>query len=404
MSSRTRAVFGKEGAMSSRTRAVFGKEVVDNFRDRKAWTTAALFVVLGPLMQALVIGLGGRLAAREGTTPIDLPVVGAERAPGLVEYLEQRNIRVLPPPADPEGEVRSLARDAVLVIPASYPDEFLAGKPATVRLVHDSSQRESAGRLRCIKDALRGYSLMVGQLRLLARGVSPSVVSAVAVESADLSTPESRASFIFGVVPMFLLMALFAGGLYIAIDSTAGERERGTLEALLIHPVTPAEIILGKLGATAVFTSGTLLFTAVGFALVLNAVPVDIPDVRLGMGPEGFAKLLAVALPAVPLAAALQMLVASATRTFKEAQTATQFLMFLPALPGLAQTFGALKPAGWSVAIPLLGQHMLVERLLKNESIPATDFLVAGGVALGVAALLAAATIVRYDRKRVFFG
>jgi sodium transport system permease protein len=388
----------------SRLGTIFRKELLDNARDRRAWSMAAIYVLLGPALLVLTIQLSSRMSSREATRTLRLPVAHAERAPGLMDFLRQRNVVVLPAPQDPEGAVRRGDQDVVLVITPSYGDDLLAGKPAAVRILYDESRTSSIGSVRRLTEALRGYSFAIGQLRLLARGVAPSAAGALAVESDDLATPESRAQFVFGIMPMFLLLVLFAGGMYIAIDTTAGERERGSLEPLLANPVTPAEVILGKLGATITFALATLIVTLAGFTVVLNTVPLDIPGVRLGLGVDGAALLLLILVPALFPAAALQMLVASASRSFKEAQTAAQLLALLPILPGLFLMFGTFRTERWAFAVPLLGHDLLVNQILKGEGIAPVDLALSIAASAVVGLVLTWATVRRYERERAIFG
>lgn len=380
---------------------MFCKELVDNARDRKSWLMSALYVVIGPILLFVIIQMAGRLLSDEHSRAIELPVVGQERAPSLMEYLKQRNIQPRPAPADPEGAVARHQHAAVLLIGAEYPQELMQGKPAVVQLIHDSSRNHDESKVRRVQAALYEYGVTVGHLRLLARGVDPSVVNAIALEEIDEATPYSRAAFLFGMIPIFLLMGLFVGGLYIAIDSTAGERERGSLEPLLLNPVSSAELVLGKLAAVVVFTSATLLLAIAGFALVLNLAPIDIPRVRIGLSMQGVAWLTAILLPAAYLASALQLRLASIGRTFKEAQTAGQFLMLIPALPGMLQLLGTADLSRLRY-VPVVGQQLLVESVLKGQTVSWADYGIISGAAILLGALITLDTIRRYDRSRLF--
>lgn len=385
----------------ARVRAVFHKELVDNARDHRSWLMSALYVIIGPIMFFVIIQMAGRLMADEHSRVIELPVFGQERAPSLMEYLRQRNIQPRPAPADPERAVVNRQYAAVLVIDAQYTRQLREGRPAVVQLLHDSSRTHDESKVRRVEAALRAYGATVGYLRLLARGVDPSIGNAIAIEDIDEATPYSRAAFLFGVIPIFLLMSLFVGGLYIAIDSTAGERERGSLEPLLLNPLSSAELVLGKLGAVFVFSCATVSLTIAGFALVLNCAPLDIPRVRIGISARGITWLVAILLPAAYLASALQMRLASMGRTFKEAQTAGQFLMLIPALPGVLELLGT---ADLSVAehVPVVGQHLLVESVLQGSPISLADYVFTSSATLLLGIVLMADTMRRYDRARVF--
>jgi sodium transport system permease protein len=389
--------------MSRRAWVIFTKELLDNARDRKAWSRSLVMLLIGPLMLVAMIRLVSQLSAKEATTQLELPVVGEERAPGLMEYLGQRNIKAFPAPKDPEAAVRDSVCEVVLVVLPSYGDDFRAGRPAPVRLIYDDSRTGTLPRLARVREALAGYSGTVGSLRLLVRGVNPRVMHALAVENDNLATASSRAQFVFAMVPMFLLMALFIGGLYVAIDVMAGERERGSLEPLLANPVTPAEVVLGKLGATTAFAAVVTVLVAVGFALVLNFTPLDVPGLRIGLEVGGLLKLLGIVAPVVVMASALQMLVASLSRTFKEAQSTAQLLTILPTLPGMLRLFNPSKPPGWAPFTPVYGQNLLIEQVLKGEAVEIVSVATVSVVTLLAAGILVAITIWRYDAQRALF-
>ncbi|HMA91109.1 MAG TPA: ABC transporter permease [Polyangiaceae bacterium] len=382
---------------------VFGKELVDNARDRKAWLMAALYVVIGPLMLFLIIKMAGRVMADESVRSIELPTLGAEHAPSLIEFLKQKNVVPVLGPNHPEQAVAEQRVPAVLSIPSSYAQQLAAGQPAVVQLFHDSSRSHAQSEVQRVYSALHEYGVTVGHLRLLARGIDPSLIQSIAVESIDVATPYSRATMLFGIIPIFLLMALFVGGLYIAIDTTAGERERGSLEPLLLNPLSTGELILGKLFAVATFSVATVLLSVLGFALVLNCTPVDIPRVRTGLSLGGIAWLIAILVPAVYLAAALQIRLASIGRTFREGQTAGQLLMLIPALPGMLELFGSTELTRVKY-LPIVSQQLFIESVLQGQSVVVADYAVASFLTLALGVLLTFDTVRAFDRTRILVG
>lgn len=382
---------------------VLGKELVDNARDRKAWLMAALYVVIGPLMLFLIIQMAGRVMADESIRTIELPTVGAEYAPSLIEFLRQKNVVPVRGPADPERAVSEQRAEVVLSIPREYASQLAAGQPAVVQLFHDSSKTHAQSDVQRIYSALHEYGATVGHLRLMARGIDPSLVQSIAVESIDTATPYSRATILFGVVPIFLLMSLFVGGLYIAIDTTAGERERGSLEPLLLNPLSTGELIWGKLLAVACFSVATVLLSILGFALVLNCTPVNIPRVRVGLSLGGIAWLIVILLPAVYLAASLQIRLASIGRTFREGQTAGQLLMLIPALPGMLELFGSTELARMKY-LPIVSQQLFIESVLQGQSVTVSEYAVASIATVILGTLLTLDTVRAFDRTRILAG
>jgi sodium transport system permease protein len=229
-------------------------------------------------------------------------------------------------------------------------------------------------------------------------------VTALAIENHNIATPESRAAMVLGIVPMFLLISLFAGGMYVAIDVMSGERERGSLEPLLANPVSPLELVLGKLGAVWLFAWATSILALTGFAVVLNRATLDVPGMRIGLSAGGVVSMIAVLTPLSLLAAAGLLLVASMSRTFKEAQTSAQFLNFLPMMPGIIMLASPYKAQLWMMSVPLLSHQLLLEQLLKGETLAILDLSLATAASLALTVAVIGVTVWRYDRQRVLFG
>jgi sodium transport system permease protein len=387
--------------VSTRAGVILRKELIDNLRDRRSVATALFYALMGPLLLIPLLGFESRSLDHGSAKMISIAASGAERAPGLVEYLRQRNIEVHPAPADPAQAVRDLATDLVLVIPPEYADDFRAGRPATVRIVTDHSRTTAAGEIGRVTGALGAYSDTVGALRLVARGVSPTVVSAIAVAVDDVATPESEGALLLGIVPIFLMTSLFLGGVYVAVDVTAGERERGSLEPLMSTPLTAREIVLGKLGAVLFFALSTMFVTLVGFAIVINLPFPEIPGMRFRLGASG---TLAIFLTLVPLllpVASLQMVVASRSRTVKEAFTAASVCSMIPMIPGLFLIFSPFKSTTAAMAIPVFGQNVIMNQVLRAGPLHAIDYVVAAVTATALGIVLAALAVATCAHARM---
>ena len=306
--------------ISGRTRTVFKKEVVDNVRDRRTLAAALFYPVLGPAMILFMIFAIGQLRG-ESEQALMLPVQGADNAPNLIAFLEQNHVAIQATPDEPEEAVRQGSEDVVLIIPEEFGEAFTDGRPATVRLVMDQSRNEAMRSIRRAQLLLQAYSHQIGRLRLQVRGVDPRVADAIAIEAVDVSTPQSQAARILSMAPYLILVSLFVGGMYLAIDSTAGERERCSLEPLLINPVERSELVNGKAAAVLVFTTVALIETLVGFAIVLNFFPLErYIGVRMSLPPASLGAILLICLPLMVFVVALQMIIASYTKSFKEAQ------------------------------------------------------------------------------------
>lgn len=389
------------------TWVVFLKEVLDNLRDRRSILSALTSSLIGPGVLLLMIVIIGRTViadAKERT--FDLPVVGAEYAPALVQFLGQNGAIIQPGPQDPETAVRNGDLELVLVIPGpEFGEDFSAGRPAKVQIVLDASRQSASISVERARSLLETYSRMMTNLRLMARGVDPLVLQPLVVEERDVSTPQTQALLFLSMMPYFVVLVVFVGGMYVVIDSTAGERERGSLEPLLINPARRYELVLGKLFASMPFSIGSLLLTLTAFGVAFNVFPIeDYLGVRLMLDIKALVGILLVALPMVLLASALQMIVATATKSFKEAQTYTSLLALVPALPGIGLAFTPVKPSLTNMLVPTFGQQLTINQLMRGEPIQVGFVLLNALSTLLVAGALIWISVRLYERERIIFG
>ena len=368
---------------------VFQKELRDSLRDRRSLTSALLFALFGPLVVGWALL---SLARLHQDRTLELPVTGAEQAPSLVHYLEQRGVEITAAPADPQAAVRSGEVAAVLVIPEDYPREFRASQSARVRLIHEASRSETAPTVQRIRRLISAYGEQTAGLRLLARGLSPELLRPLEVDEIDLSTTTSRAARLLIMLPIFVLMSTFVGGMNVAIDVTAGERERLSLEALLVHPVSRVALAAGKWAAAATLNLLVVILTLAVSVAMLESSKIQSLELRIGLGTGEALAVLAILLPLVALAPAVQMLISTFARSFKEAQTYMSLLLMVPALPGFLFAFNSLRPAPWMDRLPLIGHQTLVTAALRGETPQVSSQLILAAVTLLLAVLCIAAT------------
>ena len=350
---------------------VFFKEIIDNLRDRRTLASALIMgPIFGPVLFALVINMSIDRALDDAETTMDLPVIGQEHAPNLMRFLESRNIDIVNGPEDIDGAaeaVKTGAHDVVLVIPESFGEQLADTIPARVQLFSDEANSQGEKEARRARSALRAYNQQLASIRLSARGVNPLVLSPINIDEVDVSTPSGRSAMLLGMMSYFFIFALLMGGMYLAIDTTAGERERGSLEPLLSLPVTRGKLILGKIMAACVFMAASLLLSLLSFYVVLKFMPLE----QLGMTPNFGLPVVAAAffllLPFILLGASLMTLVASFTKSYKEAQTWLSAVLIAPTLPILIVSILTLRPKLEFMFIPSLSQHLILVDMVKNE-------------------------------------
>jgi sodium transport system permease protein len=381
---------------------VLGKELTDGLRDRRTLVMALLFPLLGPLTLAAALHYAAQSMQKVAREGITLPVQGQEHAPNLVAFLGTE-ARIVPAPADPEAAVRAGDVDAVLVIPPDFGARLREGRPAPVRLVVDESRQQSLPVVHAIRGILGAWGKQTAAQRLLARGVHPSVIDPLSVETVDLATPESRAALFLSILPYFVVMSMFMGGMAVAIDTTAGERERQSLEPLLVNPVPRGAFVLGKTAAAAAFSVLALSETLLGFGFLPALLPADRIGFAIRLGPGVLLRVLVVTLPLLLLANALMSLVATRARSFRQAQTTISMLMLLPAIPGVLLALSPVKPQGWMMATPFLAEQVVMARLVRGEAVALGAYAAAMAASLAVAALVLGLTIRRFESGRLLF-
>jgi sodium transport system permease protein len=386
---------------------VFVKEFIDNLRDRRTLISALLFGPLfGPLLFGLMVSRMLDQSVAESDEALNVTLSGGSHAPDLVHFLESQGVTVTRTEYDEETAQAAVRRgevQVVVLIPREYPQLFERGAPAPVSLIADSvdsKARKNADRARRV---LGAYGMTIAQLRLQARGVNPTLVIPVAVNEVDVATPTGRAVVVLGFMTYFILFALLMGGLYLAIDSTAGERERGSLEALLSLPVARAALVGGKVLATCAYMAISLALSLAAFVIVFRFVRLE----RIGMSANLSAgtalTFFFICLPFIPLGATLMTLVASFTRTYREAQTYLTTVLLVPTLPIAFASIYSLKTQSSLMFIPSLSQHLLMTSVLKDEAVPLMDIAVSALASLGFAAILFWITA-RHWRRETMLG
>jgi sodium transport system permease protein len=381
---------------------VFRKESMENLRDRRTVLNALVFGPLfGPLLFLLLIGFMVTKAAERSEKPLELPVVGAEHAPNLIAYLRQNDVVIKDAPTDPEQAIRDQSEELVLRIPLSYGERWREGLPAPVEMVFDDSRQFTGASVARVDRLIQAYSASHAALRLTVRGIDPQIAQPVTVVRRDQASAQGRAGMLLAFLPYMLILGAFLGGMYLAIDTTAGERERQSLEALLINPVPRGQILAGKLAATTAFSLAAVAISVFGFMVFLRIVPLGPLGSVLKLDFVSACLALLVIAPMALLAATSQTLVAAFSKSFREAQTWLSMLMILPALPSLVMAVNPIKPAAWMYATPLLSQHVIISQVVRGESVELWQYAASIGLTVLLGLFLAWVTVRIYQRERL---
>jgi len=381
---------------------VLRKELRDHVRDRRSMLTSMLWPVVGPLIFLVMFNLLASWYRQD--RPLELPVVGREHAPSLMAFLERHGATLKEVPEDYEERIRAGSLDAVLIVPEDYGKDFSTGRTADVRMVVDSSRQSARHTVTRLKRLLDAYSQTVGYQRLAARGVAPDLAVALRVDEEDLSTPERTAAGFLNMVPLFLVLAAFAGGMQLASDTMAGERERGSLEPLLLNPTPRGAVVAGKWLATVAMAAGAVLVTLVAYLLVVKRVPLEDLGVKARFDAPAALNMALAVLPLTLAASAVQMWVSTYARSFKEAQTYLSLLMVVPMLPGMVLALSPVQTKTWMFAVPVLGQELLAGEVMRGEALGPVPFLIAAASSVVVAWVSLRITTGLLSQERIVFG
>ena len=379
------------------------KELRDAFRDRRAIYSVLLGSLFGPILIGVMLNaIAGR---QREVRDLTLPLVGMEHAPALVEWLrQQKGVTVVPGPADPESAVRERREDVVVIIPADYEKKFSASRPVEIRVVSDGSRNTTRPKVQRARLLLQGYASQVAALRLIGRGVSPMVVTPLQLQELEVSSAQQRAAQVLNFIPMFIVLAAFTGGMQIATDSTAGERERGSLEALLVNPAPRGVIVGGKWLAAALSAALSVAITTTLCLLLLRFIPMAELGLRFRLGPAQVGWMVAAVLPVCLLSTSIQLYLSTFARSFKEAQTYMGYLVMATTAPAVLSSVYPFASQPWMYPMPIVGQHLLAVEVLGGKTPAPWLFAASALMVLTAAMVLVRMTTRNLQSERVIFA
>jgi sodium transport system permease protein len=366
---------------------VFRKELTDALRDRRTLLVVLLSsVAIGPIvliaLSALVAGIEQR--AEERT----VLVAGIEHAPTLRNFFERQTYRIDAAPADYEARlVSQQLGDPVLVLPQDFEAALARGEAPLVEIVSSSSNQRASQSTNRLVRLLRGFVQEQSLLRLAWRGVAPATLEVVDIQERDLANPQSRAAQLTGMLPFFIMMAVLYGALNAALDTTAGERERGSLEPLLMNPASRLSLVIGKWGAVAAVGMLIALLSCLSFLPAQGFLRSETLAALFQFGGREASLFLALLAPLAAALAAVMMAIAIRCRSFKEAQANNTVVILGVSLLPMVTLFNQGGEAPWHLWTPALGQVTLMNRVLKGQSLAAVDVLIPLVVSAAITAL-----------------
>lgn len=352
---------------------VFVKELKDALRDRR--TLMAVFfssIAMGPVMLVVLSSLVGKFEKRAEAR--EVVAIGIEAAPTLRNFLERQTFTIKAVPTDWERQLKdSKLGDPVVIVPPDFEDQLAHGQAPRLELVYSSANQRAESGVAVIRRVLQGFDQEQVSLRLVARGVAPGALTVTRVDEHDIADTASRAAQMTGMVPIFVLMAVLYGSLNAALDTTAGERERGSLEPLLATPASRGALVVGKWGAA--FALGLLIsvLSCMSFLPAQSMLRSESLAAMFRFGWVEAAWFVALLAPFAAALSALMMAVAIRSRTVKEAQANNVVLTMAVSLSPMLSLFSQEGENAWNLWVPPMAQSALMNRVLKNAPIAFLD-------------------------------
>jgi sodium transport system permease protein len=365
-------------------KALLGKELKEAFRDKRAMMMAMMMAVMAPVM---IFAMSKVMIKEAVETPdIYVKMIGVEYAPKLIKALEGESIlRFSDVPSD--KKVIWDERNLTLTIPEPFTQDMLQGNTIDLYLSADYSDKANMSPVRRIQYTINSYARNIGYKRLLVRGIDVRLLQPIKIIEQDTSLPNSNAMIISLMLGLYLLMAAFMSGLPVAIDSSAGERERNVLEMLLCQPVSTVKVVTAKLCCAS-------LIACIGVLLTLSLTSfsvsfIDLTKIGASFNLDTFTivALLMLLLPICFFASALQLFVAFQSKNFKEAQSLVSMIIMLPAMVPVIMMFVDDKPK-WLDWLPISGQSLIMEDLFKGLPVSWAQLGFTGVVTIGMTTLL----------------
>ncbi len=381
---------------------VMVKEIVDNLRDRQTLFYALLF---GPVLLPLI--LGGSLVASFKQLSIDfdeehtLSVANASSAPNLVDFLYSNNFDIIDAPDDIVQSVRYGDTPIVLEIPDNFGESLRNATPAPLNLFVNSADKESTKAERRLRAILNVYEQTITTLRLQHRGIDPSNFNSLQVIENDVSADGADGQLLASILPFLFIMSMVMGGYYLAIDTTAGERERQSLEPLLSLPLSRTAIVFGKYGATVCFVTLSSLLTAISVYTLFRVFPVELLNGQIRFDGATLTRAFLLASPLIFFISALLITVSAITRSTKEAQTYLGLMMIIPMAPFFVLQFLTVRSTLATMPYPMLSQYQLLESAVLGNAIPWEHIVVSATGTLVATALLLKLASSLYRREGI---
>ncbi|KUJ78773.1 ABC transporter permease [Microbulbifer flavimaris] len=357
--------------------ALVYKESLEAWRDKRALLTAVTFALLFPVM---ITGTTVFVFKVKSENESRVALLGGEQVPLLAQRLAGDQLRV---DVLQEGEPSALLAgeyDLVLQVGEDFVSQYREFGVPRLYVYMDGASKDASRARRQLQERLAPLQQQIVQQRAIARGVAPQLLAPWRLEVRDISTPSDRGKLILASVPALLIMTLFVASLATAVDASAGERERLSLENLLMQPLPPWQVVLAK--TVAVASMGWLggVLSVCALTALMPVMPLEELGMHQASSLSGVVTMGLLLMPLALLVAVVQLLLALGSKSFKDAQMRLSILQVAPLFMLMALDMSQVqldKPI-WQL-LPLVGQQQWLKALLVGDVV-SLPMVLAGSV------------------------
>lgn len=357
---------------------VYRKELTEALRDRRTLISTILVPLF--LFPVLSVGFGALAVKLVGKAKEEVPkviILGGGDSPGVLEGLQKlEKIEVVP--AKTEWKNRIVKREvrAAVEIPAGFEADVASQKAALVKIYNYQGDIKSEFATEKIETYLKDYRDLVVKDRLSTKNLPVSVLKPFEVKKENVAPPEKVSGAAFGgIIGYMVILLCMTGAMYPAMDLTAGEKERGTMETILSSPISRLHLVLGKFFLVLTAALGTaalsVLSMGVSFSLLSRYAGSGGGDkaaaaLLLKLGPKTVVSLFLMALPVAVLFSAALMTIALFAKTYKEAQSYLTPMTFVVVIPAIASMLPGVELTPKLALIPILNVSLLCKELVTG--------------------------------------
>jgi len=355
--------------------AIAYKELLDSLRDKRTMMMVVVLALFGmPFMMIFMSEMTNRIEKQVEKKVI--LVSGIKNAPQFQNFVERQGYEIKDAPADYEEQLQSKNLiDPVLVIDKDFSDKLAHGERPTVYIVLDVANQDTQTGVRPLKHLMQSFVNEMAVMNLSMRGVSPDILNVVDVQERHLSRTADTGAQLKSVMSMMLMLTMVSAGLYAAIDTSAGERERGSLEPLMMNPVASWTFAIGKWLAVSTLTMLVVIFSVLSIFPSSLLIRNETVKILLQFSGSEMLMMVLVLLPLGFCLSALQIAIAINGKTHKEAQARATLLVVIAPLISMMSMFKQGADPVWFKWIPLISQNQLMTKILNNEVVTTLDML-----------------------------